>query len=79
MPAHNDVEGRRGWRFVFVMVHVAFMIMNAAALVSTIRQRALTAAGNWEVSPEQFQGIMFMDTWGTFGRLCLLAAGLYPR
>jgi hypothetical protein len=77
MPAHHDVEGRRAWRFVFVLVHVAFMIMNAAALGSSIRQRALTAAGSWELSPGQFEGIMLMDTWGTFGRLCLLAAGLY--
>ena len=77
MPPHNDVAGRHAWRFVFVVVHVAFMFMNAAALESTIRQRALTAAGNWELAPGQFEGIMLMDRWGTFGRLCLLAAGLY--
>ena len=72
MPAHNDVAARRVWRVVFIGVHVAFMVKNASALVSAVRQRALT-----EVAPERYPGIMFMDRWGTFGRLTMLAAGVY--
>ena len=32
---------------------------------------------NWGVSSEQFMAIISMDAWGTFGRLSLLAVGLY--
>ncbi len=77
MSEHNDLEAGRGWRIVFVMVHLAFMIMNVLALLSTFGQRALTEAINWEASDEQLQGILFIDRWGASGRLSFLAAGIY--
>jgi hypothetical protein len=77
MPAHLDVDPRRGWRIAFVLVHVAFMFMNVAALVSTLGQRTLTYATNWGVPAEQFEAIVTTDAWGTFGRLSLLAVGIY--
>ena len=76
MPARSPVDARLGRRIVLIVVHVAFMIVNAAALVSSVGQRALTDAGNWELVPGQFEGIMLMDRWGTFGRLTLLASRL---
>lgn len=77
MPEHDNVDARLGWRVAFIGVHVAFMIKSASALVSDVRQRTLTYAVDWEVSSERYQGIMLMDRWGTFGRLSLLAAGVY--
>lgn len=77
MPSDTDGDTRRGWRIVFVLAHVAFMIMNVLALVSTVGQRTVVEPIYWRVSSEAIEGIVFMDTWGTFGRLGLLAAGIY--
>lgn len=85
MPTHDDADARRSWRLVFVLVHAAFAVMSASALVTAIWQRThvkptLFQGGlvyDWGLSNEQVPGVQFMDGWGTLGRLSLLAAGIY--
>lgn len=74
-PRHETAD--RAWRAAFLLVHVAFMILSVAGLMSIAKQRALTYAVRWGLSFEQFDQLMLVDRWGTFARLCLLAAGVY--
>lgn len=76
MPVHTNLDAR-GKRILFALVHAAFMILNVAALVATAAERAITYPIHWEVSTQRLQAILAMDTWGTFGRLTLLAMGIY--
>lgn len=77
---------QRAWiRIVFVLVHVAFVITNVSALVSAVWQRTHlepvlfrgALVYDWRMSSEQIYAVLFMDTWGTFGRVSLLAVGIY--
>jgi hypothetical protein len=85
MPIEGHIDARRGWRTVLVLVHVAFMAMNVSALVSTVWQRThlelIRFRGglvhDWRMTSDQIYAVAFMDMWGTFGRLSLLAVGIY--
>ena len=84
MAPHKNVEAGRGWRVVLLLVHLVSMLVVAWALWTTVYQRTHVKPSyfrgalvyDWGVEPEQYFEIMFMDQWGTFGQLSLLAVGI---
>src|SRR4029453_5761756 len=77
MPAGHEVAARRGWRIGFVLGIVAFMAVTIAALVSTVRERTRVYAMSWGAPSQRFEEISSLDLWSTFGRLSLLAVGVW--
>jgi hypothetical protein len=74
---HNNFGKRRGWRVVFVLAHLWFMLANAYGLVGAAMNRRGATSPLWGFSESRIRTIQLVSTLEVIGRLGYIAVGIH--